>query len=243
MSDAPTAPQTRVCSKCGKEYPLTAEYWGKLHGKFIARCKACCRKYRREWCAANREKVRESCREYRAANLERERERSREYNRKNLKRIREYAREYARENRERIREYAREYRAVNREIISVEKQRYRAQSLGLLAEYTMSDWQRALDYFHGCCAVCGRPLRDLFGTHTASKDHWIPLSSPDCPGTIPANIVPLCHGVDGCNNRKNATMPDEWLQRQYGKRKAAAILRRIAEFFEWVESVQVEDVA
>jgi hypothetical protein len=56
-------------------------------------------------------------------------------------------------------------------------------------------------------------------------------------------MVPLCHGIDGCNNTKGAKPPDEWLIERYGKRKAAAILRRIAAFFEWVESVQEEDVA
>lgn len=39
MSDT----ETRVCTKCGNEYPLTAEYWATRYGRFIAQCKVCCR--------------------------------------------------------------------------------------------------------------------------------------------------------------------------------------------------------
>ncbi len=284
MSDVPTAPQTRVCSKCGNEYPLTAEYWHKRLGDFQYCCKACRRTYSREYYAANlekekqyrevnyekrlaysrvyhaehREKRREYSRVYREENPEKvrlsrktyreaHREQHRAYNRvyyvANREKLRVYARAYHAEHREKKRSYAREYNRLCPEMMKVRFQRRRARQRGLPAEYTAADWLRALDYFNGCCAVCGRQLSDLFGTHTAAQDHWIPLSAPDCPGTIPTNMVPLCHGIDGCNNSKHARRPDEWLIERYGKRKAAAILRRIAEFFEWVESNQVEDAA
>jgi len=97
-------------------------------------------------------------------------------------------------------------------------------------------WQRALNYFNGCCAVCGRQLGDLFGDQKGSPDHWIPLSydGDDNPGTVATNIVPLCHGIDGCNNSKSDTMPDEWLAREFGNREGRQIGRRIEDFFEWV---------
>src|SRR5260221_119478 len=63
--------------------------------------------------------------------------------------------------------------------------------------FTSQDWRNALEYWGHRCAVCERP-RGLW--HTLSQDHWIPLSSPDCPGTDPTNILPLCCGTDGCNN-------------------------------------------
>lgn len=101
---------------------------------------------------------------------------------------------------------------------------------------TPRDWENALGYFNGCCAVCGRQLNDLFGTHTAAADHWIPVVSPDCPGTIPTNIVPLCHGEGGCNNKKSAKHPALWLTERYGTRKANIILARVQEYFAWVLS-------
>lgn len=122
--------------------------------------------------------------------------------------------------------------AISREKKYYHKHRYRIRSLEV--NFSDNDWQRAIDYFHGCCAVCGRQLSDLFGEHTAGMDHWIPISSPGCPGTIPENIVPLCHGIDGCNNHKHAKDPEQWLNERYGKRKAKRILERINAYFQWV---------
>lgn len=94
---------------------------------------------------------------------------------------------------------------------------------------TPTQWQSALDYFHGCCAVCGRQMNDMFGEFTAAMDHWIPLAyeGDDNPGTVAGNIVCLCHGVGGCNNSKNSTMPDVWLRRKYSEHKARQIEQRI----------------
>jgi hypothetical protein len=109
--------------------------------------------------------------------------------------------------------------------------RRRAKFLALPDTFTVDDWIFALAYFHGCCAACGRQLNDLFGERTAAADHWIPLNAPDCPGTVPENIVPLCHGKDGCNNSKHAKHPIEWLIERFGKHKANQINQRIQEFF------------
>lgn len=105
----------------------------------------------------------------------------------------------------------------------------RARILNLPNEFTTEDWQRALDYFGGCCAVCGRPP-GLW--HRLAMDHWIPITSPDCPGTIASNIIPLCHGDNGCNNSKNNHDPSKWLVKKVGKQKANQILKRIQDYFD-----------
>ena len=112
--------------------------------------------------------------------------------------------------------------------------RYRARIRSLPDTLTLEQWGRALDYFNGCCAICGRQLTDLFGTHRTAADHWIPISKPNCPGTVAENIIPLCHGVNGCNNHKHATMPDVWLTRMFGVKKAKGILKRVDIYFAWV---------
>ena len=56
-------------------------------------------------------------------------------------------------------------------------------------------------------------------------------------------MVPLCHGTDGCNNRKYAKMPDLWLNQMLGKRKAARKLEEIEYFFRWMENPNVERAA
>ncbi len=118
--------------------------------------------------------------------------------------------------------------------------RYRANKRGLPKGFTIEQWQYAINYFSGCCAMCGRQLNDLFGTHKAAMDHWIPIAyeGNDNPGTVAANIVPLCHGAGGCNNSKNATMPDVWLRQHYTEKQARQIEKRIEEYFEHVKELE-----
>src|SRR5258707_6070820 len=101
--------------------------------------------------------------------------------------------------------------------------------------FTSQDCRNALEYWGRRCAVCERP-RGLW--HTLSQDHWIPLSSPDCPGTDPTNILPLCCGTDGCNNSKGRSLPDVWLERKLGKRRAGRKLAEIEGYFNWVRDLK-----
>ena len=110
----------------------------------------------------------------------------------------------------------------------------KAQKLSLPNDFTHDDWDFALAYFRDGCAICGRPAGLL---HTISVDHWCPIAAPDCPGHIPSNIVPLCHGVGGCNNSKGNRHPEQWLKAKFGDKKAEAILTRIHEFFSKVRQV------
>lgn len=103
----------------------------------------------------------------------------------------------------------------------------------LLNHFTAKDWDRCLTYWNYQCAICGRP-RGLW--HTLAQDHWIPLTHPECPGTVPHNILPLCHGEGGCNNSKGKKLPLVWLQEKLGKRRAAKKLAEIQAYFTWVES-------
>lgn len=105
-----------------------------------------------------------------------------------------------------------------------------------LKDFSSLDWKRCLAYFKDRCAVCGRDLSDPFGDYTASADHWIPISSADCPGTIPSNIVPLCHGKNGCNNSKHNRLPIEWLVKKFGESQASEITQRIEAYFNWLKS-------
>lgn len=108
-----------------------------------------------------------------------------------------------------------------------------ARKHSLPVAFRVSDWRFALEYFGNCCAVCGRPA-GLW--HTLAQDHWIPLTpnynlKGDNPGSVPTNIVPLCHGLDGCNNRKHNNDPVVWLIDTFGPRKAKTINRRISRYF------------
>jgi hypothetical protein len=108
------------------------------------------------------------------------------------------------------------------------EQRRRARKENLPDTWTHDELDFMLAYWKHACAVCGNP-KGLFWS--LAHDHWIPLSSDTCPGTVATNMIPLCHGTGGCNNSKNATEAHAWLLRRYSSAKAAKIEKAIAEYF------------
>jgi len=114
---------------------------------------------------------------------------------------------------------------------------YVARKRSLPDTFSERDWLRALEYWGYKCAVCGRP-RGLW--HTLAADHWIPLTAPDCPGTVPTNIIPLCHGEGGCNNSKRSKVPDEWLVSKLGTKDAFQKQLEIDAYFLWVKDQLTE---
>jgi hypothetical protein len=222
------------CNKCGELKPR--ELFGSNgRGGLNSKCKACCleyyytnanrlRAYHREYQRTNADRVKEYNHEYYHSDPERARERSREYRRNNPDLIRTFNREYKLANADRLNEKKRAYRRTNagRDTDRVSGIRRVARKRDLPDTLTVADWQSALDYFGGCCAACGRP-RGLW--HTLAADHWIPLTKGG--PTTPDNIVPLCQGINGCNNTKHNRAPVDWLIERFGKRKARVIQRRI----------------
>lgn len=152
--------------------------------------------------------------------------------------IKARTREYRRRNRDHVRQQSREYYKKHTVQMRLYSSKRRSQKLNLPYGFSERDWKRCLEYFHHCCAVCGRQSSNLFNEYHLAQDHWIPVSDTriDNPGTVPTNIVPLCHGVEGCNNSKNNKDPIKWLAQEFGKRKAKQILDRIEAYFEWVRT-------
>ncbi len=172
------------------------------------------------WRKENPEKLRESKRRSHEKHREKDNQRTRRWYRANLEKCREHHRNYYKNNREKAQEYSRHRETLKH---------------NLPFAFDAIDERRALEYFHGRCAVCAEPLRDLFGERIPHLDHWIALSDlrPDNPGTVPWNMVPLC---SQCNQSKHAQDPVEWLQKTFGKRKARQITTRIEEYFEWIKT-------
>lgn len=235
----------KICSKCGEVKPADGDHFRMYkNGRLEAYCRKCSavdkqswraanpdrtRQKRREWASANRglkagydKKYRESHRDKRSATLKR-------WYAANRKERLQTARTYRLEHRKQVRETINSWRAANPEKKRAADWRRRASQKNLPSNYSGVDWQIALDHFGNACAVCGRPI-GLW--HTLAADHWIPLASSDCPGTVPWNIVPLCHGTNGCNNAKSDKLPSDWLTERFGKRKGRAILKRIEAFLE-----------
>lgn len=240
------------CTKCGQEHPATTEYFfaEKRRGPDALRseCKTCARNQvanwrsrngdkHREWerqnTAKNREKRRKANRDWRARNLDVQRERERR-NKRNDPNHSERVREWRMKNPDKQRQRMREYRQNNGDKLRLIMRRYFARKANLPDNFTQVDWQFALDWWHGCCAYCGR-APGLW--HALAMDHFLPLNSPDCIGTIPTNMLPACHGVDGCNNSKHDRDPEDWIMVKFGEHRGREILSRIQEFFSLVRQV------
>lgn len=133
------------------------------------------------------------------------------------------------ESQEERRAYARVWRQYNRAKHGASAVRYKVRRNSLPNTLTDQEWQTALDYFGGCCAICGRPA-GLW--HKIVKGHWIPLSSSDCPGTVASNIIPICDGQDGCNQSQKGRLPTEWIRQRFGNGpKGQKITDRINAYF------------
>ena len=189
----------------------------------------------KKWRAKNPDKRKEQDRRYRERHPGRHVRKIYKYRyRPNSEKDRQRSRQYRQNNLEKVRERERRYRQENQDKRRAQAQRRRAKRIDLPAHFTAFDEARALEYFNGRCAVCERPLRDLFGEISPHFDHWIALSDPRLgnPGTVPENMLPLCNK---CNLSKSNHDPIEWLTRQYHKRKVEQIIKRIETFFEWVK--------
>ena len=254
-------PQKR-CTKCGAEHPATTEYFHKRTSKrdgLDTQCKVCVGIREKKRYERNPEQKRKYQRDIRAKYIDRYRERERNHTETHREEARERTRQWVKENPERKRENDRQYyqnvlrydrdkrrdelrawRQANPDKAHAQLARRRARKRGLPATFTPDDWQRALDYFNGCCAICGRAPSFW---HILAQEHWIPITDkrPDNPGTVATNMIPMCHsmkdGEGGCNNSKSNKDPIEWLIEKFGKRKAKQIQERVEAYFEWLMSV------
>lgn len=188
----------------------------------------------KKWYEANKERHAANGRAQYERNKERYAAKSKAWREANKDREAETHRIWYRANKERHAAKAREWNRANPDKRRVHQARhlarYRTRKGSLPDTLTPTEWRAALNYFGGCCAVCGRPP-GLW--HTLAADHWIPISSPDCPGTVAWNIVPLCQGAGGCNNSKGRYNPTNWLIGKFGNRKGNAIRKRVED---WLDS-------
>lgn len=229
----------KTCSKCGEAKPATAEYFCLRKGRLFAQCLACRSEYDKAYWQANREKrltqkktsyeqnrddVRAQSKRWRIANPDKVKAANKAWYEANRDRAADNNRKWVSVNREKKNEISYRWKRSNPSIVRAGLQRHVARKRNLPSQLTKEDWRYTLDYFDSRCAVCGRPAGIW---HHLAMDHWIPIVSPDCPGTVPWNIVPLCGGAGGCNNSKSDRNAAEWLIGKFGKRKGLAILRRI----------------
>ena len=72
------------------------------------------------------------------------------------------------------------------------------------SQFTHTDWLKCKIAWGYTCAYCGLRAKRL------TQDHFIPLIDPECPGTVPWNIIPACVT---CNSSKSTSSPSAWYTR------------------------------
>lgn len=226
MNDSTTL---SICRKCGNEKPQTPEYFVRnkaKQGGLERLCHECNRAHISKWQKNNPDKVKARNGRY----AERHPEKLEEIKRiSNSKRgSRKHKPKTSLQSKTSWAKYVKSHPERIKTIKRVNQQKRESLKVNLPSTFTVADWQRCLEYWGNCCAICGRTQGFW---HTLAMDHWIPLSAIGCPGTVAGNMIPLCHGDGGCNNSKSNKMPIEWLTTRYGKRKANVLLKRITDYF------------
>lgn len=234
MSDS--IPQKR-CNVCKEYYPRTEDYFNKRRASIDGlahRCRECDKMKGRErakihsieaiarskaWYEDHKEYAKEWFANYYQENKPKKRQQAKEWREKNRDYDREQHRLWVLAHPERRREIANDYGRSEKGRLA--RIRRRARERNLPDTFTANQWAYALIYFNEKCCVCG-------SDKIIHADHWIPLVSPICPGTIASNIVPLCQH---CNSSKSKRMPEEWLKRKYPE-MVSDVLMRVQEYFE-----------
>jgi hypothetical protein len=226
------------CTKCGIEKPWGIEFFKTEGGKPRNPCVECDNKKRAAYTKAHpdqeRQRGRERMARWRANNPEKNRALQERSKLKPKTVNRELAR--LRENR---------WKRNNPKKRVVEAQRRQAMKRNLPNSFKALDWEKALSYWNNRCCICGRVSGNGF---VLAIEHWIPLSDKraDNPGTVPANILPMCHArsgsTGGCNNSKWIREPVSWLKSYLGNDLAEIKLAEILKYFSLVQGVSISEM-
>lgn len=138
--------QTKLCSKCRKELPMTTEYFFRKKASkdgLNYLCKKCCHEYDRKYCEKHKEVVSEYQRLYRETHKEVSAQyRKKYYNKANEGYIKEYRKKYYNEHKEIFAKWYRDnkktidkYRADNKEYINKRGREYTQKNRDAIAEY------------------------------------------------------------------------------------------------------------
>lgn len=188
---------------------------------------------------------------------------------------RAYGREYRWKHRERLRPLARQALA-QRKLLDPQRvaflgqasvARRKAKKYHLPCLWTSVYIDYALAWWGHTCAYCGTLVQEGLW-HRLHWDHFIALSDPLCPGTVPWNMLPSCgssrrsgtgRDVPLCNPSKGKLSPEVWLLRMTMRRQGGQLgrpltvreqrkcqklvttkLARIALFFQQAQAYAVE---
>ena len=234
----------KKCSKCGTEYPETAEYFGKgkrYKNGLKAWCKICIAEYgkmRREkypdygkthyqnnkevyaangklWEQNNRDKVREDHRKWRENNLERQRESERLYRKNHPETRLMSCKKYLESHPAERSASNRKWSQNNPENRRVSTQRRLARKKLLPNTLIPEQWTAVKEEFGGTCCYCGKEK-------PLTIEHFVPVNNM---GELSIdNVLPACVS---CNCSKGAREFRTWFKSQtfYSKQREQKIFK------------------
>lgn len=209
---------TKICSKCGVEYPRTGEYFyaektnrDGLRGS----CKSCELVIKKAYRATHRHKVRAAnvrwrtshYKEWRTSHKEHLRATGRAYYEEHKERITKRHKAWRQANRDRLNAYNRAWRKSHPRSRSAHDHRRRIRKLEAGGTFTAKQVRRLFDLQKGHCWWCG-PGCEVDLTKGYHIDHRVPLSKGGSNNI--SNIVLAC---PKCNLSKGAKLPTDFIGR------------------------------
>lgn len=210
--------KTKICSKCGKELPLTGEYFTVNNSSkdgFHYLCKLCrgFKSYGYSLKYINtvlKEKGLKRCKycgkdlpieSYKMVGKTRRIEYCEECEHIHKKKKSEYDRQYLIDNKEYKKEYYNQWKEQGGKDIRYENEQKRQELLkSLKHDLTDKEYSDTLSYFNNSCAYCGiyeEECKNKYGVGL-SKEHIIPIVKNG--EFTKNNIIPSCAG---CNSKKH----------------------------------------
>jgi hypothetical protein len=236
---------TKVCRNCGDVFTYDQLKKDKTRQDGVTNlCKSCsnarargyrqqhpearekAREYSREYYKIHREEIREKSKTWRKANREYLIEAAKKWNRKNPEKHAKHSRDYHKNHPDRVLKQKQQYRENNRNRVYLLRHKREARKRGLPDTLSTEQWEICLRYFNFRCAYCGCK------SDTFHRDHFIPLASSHCTGTVVTNIVPACVS---CNCSKNSSDPIVWINSMFDLDTSKKILNKIYIYFSMME--------
>lgn len=198
------AQETKVCTKCGVEYPATADYFyiRNDRGKLRNGCRACLIATNLRRRKNDPEKAQRIASQYYYSHQERELQKKRADYAAHPERYAAYRKLYVEKYPGRENELRRKRYSANPQRILAYSHKRTAQIRALPASLTTDEWENILAEFNYSCAYCGKAWFEIKGV--LEQEHVVPVAQGG--GYTADNIVPACRG---CNAHKKHRTPEQ----------------------------------
>ena len=237
--ETPCREGEKWCSHCETCKPVDQFHTHNYHRDgLVSMCKSCSSERHREYYLQTQDAAKARAAKWRTENRERylallklhwerkdkelERQRLKQYRKNNPDKRRASCRKYRDENQDKVKAKNKEYKRNNPHKAVQYQHKRESRKLALPSTFSDIEWFACKEFFAEQCACCG-------ASQKLTMDHWIPLSSSDCPGHVANNIVPMCLS---CNTSKFNRNAEAWLTWKFGEERAKEILARIQAYFD-----------